>query len=120
MNPFMPRGAGPLVSVLIPSRGRLSGLLQAIDSLWSLAEDKSLVEFLIKIDDDDHETIDGVMALRERTAGVLALSAMVSPRGNGYRDLHHWVNSLAAQACGDWLFVFNDDSKMATQTRGTA
>jgi len=73
------------------------------------------VELLVKVDDGDRETVDGIMALRERTAGALALSVLVSPRGNGYRDLHHWVNSLAAHAKGDWLFVFNDDSKMTTQ-----
>ena len=54
---FFQRGEGPLVSVLLPTRGRVDGLRIAIDSLHSLAEGKFNIEYLLKIDDDDADTI---------------------------------------------------------------
>ena len=43
--PFFPRGEGPLVSILLPTRGRPDHLLSAVRSLWDLAYDKSNLEF---------------------------------------------------------------------------
>jgi 2-polyprenyl-3-methyl-5-hydroxy-6-metoxy-1,4-benzoquinol methylase len=100
----------PLVSVLIPTRGRPAQLCQAISSIYDLAQDKSLVEFILKIDDDDLETIECAKNL----ASALPLKAIVSPRGNGYHDMHTWVNTMSEAATGDWLFLFNDDARMAT------
>ena len=60
---ILKRGRGPLVSILIPTRGRSSSLCVAIDSLYSLAFDKSSIEFLLKVDDDDVETIETIKRL---------------------------------------------------------
>jgi hypothetical protein len=38
----------------------------------------------------------------------------VSPRGNGYKDLHVWLNAMAGIAKGDWLLVWNDDARILT------
>lgn len=108
MSGFL-RGPGPLVSVLIPTRGRKDWLLQAIDSLWSLAHDQKWLELVLKVDDDDAETIEVAKRL------PIPVKMIVSPRGNGYLDMHLWVNQMAAVAEGDWLFLFNDDARMATE-----
>lgn len=108
---MFPRDDGPLVSVLIPTRGRPKHLCEAIDSVYSLAQDKSLIEFILKIDDDYLETIN----VSNRLSAVLPLKVVVSPRGNGYHDMHHWVNDMCAIATGDWLFLFNDDARMTTE-----
>ena len=110
MVPF-PRSQGLFVSVLIPTRGRVPWLLQAVDSVYSLAVNKDQLEFILKVDDDDHDTI----AAAERLAGLVNLRALVSPRGNGYHDMHHWVNQMAGMATGDWLFLINDDVRVITQ-----
>lgn len=104
------RGPGPLASILIPTRGRKQWLCEAIDSVYSLAKDKTLFEFVLKIDDDDVETIE----VSERLAKVLPIKTKISPRGNGYYDMHHWVSDMCDLAEGDWLFLFNDDARMAT------
>lgn len=105
------RGSGPLVSVLLPTRSRSKWLCEAIDSVYSLAKDKSNVEFLLKIDEDDNDTI----ATAEWLSKVLPVKKLISPRGKGYFDIHHWINSLSSMASGDWLFLFNDDARMQTQ-----
>ena len=104
------RGKGPLVSVLLPTRGRVPGLLAAIDSLHSLSKFKS-VEYLLKIDEDDKKTI----ATYESLKKIIPVQAIISPQGRGYRDFHLWINELCELASGDWLYMFNDDALMLCQ-----
>lgn len=104
------RTTNPLVSVLIPTRGRSQLLCEAIDSIYSLTSNKQNVEFLLKIDNDDEETIETA----QRLSFILPLQAWVTDRGAGYADMHLWVNELCARARGDWLFLFNDDARMRT------
>lgn len=108
---MFPRGNGPLVSVLIPTRGRHRWLTEAIDSIYSLAHDKSLIEFIIKADVDDIDTINEIM----RLSNIIPIKTIISPRGRGYLDMHHWVNEMCAISTGDWLYLFNDDTRMTTQ-----
>ncbi len=105
-----PRSDGPLVSVIFPSRGRSSWLRQAIDSLYSLSVNKDQIEYILKVDDDDDETI----ATVEKLAEEIDLRAIVSPRGNGYADIHEWYNEMSKMARGDWILIFNDDCRMVT------
>lgn len=107
-----PRGPGPLVSVLLPTRGRPEHLYQAVASLYTTCKDKALAEFLFKADDDDPATVDLVQGMiRDGLNGRL----FAGPRGRGYLDMHCWVNDMAREARGDWLFLWNDDARMATQ-----
>jgi len=105
------RGNGPLVSILLPTRGRPQWLRESIDSLYSLAQDKSCMEFILKVDDDDKETIETARQLSE----ILPLKFIISSKGAGYFDMHHWVNDMSKLATGDWLFLFNDDAVMQTE-----
>jgi hypothetical protein len=109
---FFPRGNGPLVSVLLPTRGRRDHRRQAIDSCHGTAHDPSLLEFLLKVDDDDAETL-AVLPDLVRKYGP-CLEVMVSPRGNRYLDFHRWINELAESSTGDWLLLWNDDARMLT------
>lgn len=99
------------VSILLPTRGRAKWLCEAIDSVYSLAYNKSSLEFILKVDDDDIETIQ----LVERLSEMIPLRAIVSPRGNGFKDMHIWVNDMCKLARGEWIFLFNDDARMVTE-----
>lgn len=105
------RGSGPLVSVLMPTRGRSQWLCESVDSLYSLAQDPSCIEFLFKVDSDDSETLETI----SRMGKVLPCTTLISPRGSGYMELNKFINALSGLAKGDWLFIFNDDAKMITQ-----
>lgn len=107
-----PRGPGPLVSVLYPTRGHPKQLAQAVDGLYSLAADKRSLEFVFKTDADDPAT--QMEVNRFATLG-LAVTHLNSPRGLGYADMHHWVNWMAKSARGDWLIIWNDDVRVLTQ-----
>lgn len=108
MNQFFPRGPGPLVSVLFPTRGRPETLGRALGSLVGNATEPGQVEILLKVDDDDLDTITFLKDYIPVCRSVV--KAFVTPRGRGYLDIHHWLNALAAESTGDWLFVFNDDA----------
>lgn len=112
---YFPRGDGPLVSVIIPSRGNPNGLCATIDSFYSLAKDKSSVEFVLKIDDDDIETV----KICEKIKQLIDVKVVISPRGRGWLDTHEWVNKLALQSKADWLFYAHDDVVLASGTEGT-
>ena len=106
-----PRGSGPLVSVLLPTRARPDHLYQAVASLFANCQDRELVEYLIKADDDDLPTLD---LARGMIQDGLNGKLLVGPRGRGYLDMHEWVNEMAREAQGDWLFLWNDDARIAT------
>lgn len=107
---MFPRGFGPLCSVIIPTRGRPGLLCRAIDSIYSLCRQKNVVEFVLKIDSDDTETI----AVAAKLSETLPCKIIMSCRGDGYYSAHHWYNEMCTLATGDWIFVFNDDAIMIT------
>ena len=111
---FFKRGSGPLVSVILPTRGRPGPLMQAIDSLVSLAQDPGCMEFLFRVDDDDLPTIDTLTSF-QKSFPQFPVKLVIGPRGNGYHDIWKWDNDLASRATGDWLFIFNDDALMRTE-----
>jgi len=98
-----------LASFLLPSRNRVPRLQLSIDSLRSTATDPQCYEVLVRADNDDTLTIDTL-------ANVLdpRVRLFMGDRGRGYLDLHLMINSLAAQARGEFLFLWNDDALMMT------
>lgn len=108
------RGDGPLVSVLLPTRKRPSWLVQSVDSLHSLAKDQMQIEYIFKIDDDDQETVQLVNQMR-KLLPPNGVKVIVSPRGEGFYDMHNWVNQMSKMATGDWQLLWNDDAIMKTE-----
>jgi glycosyltransferase involved in cell wall biosynthesis len=110
--PFFPKTPNtPLISVLIPTRKRTKPLIDSINSVLEMSSDRSWIEFVIKVDEDDAETIDIVNQL---LATDLLVKLVVSPRGNGYSDMPRYVNEMCQVASGDWFFFFNDDAIITT------
>ena len=95
-----------MISVLIPSRGRPQELEAAVRSLIRRAADPESIEILIAADRDDQPTIDAACQMR--------VDLYIMPERWGYPGLHLYYNELASHAVGDWIFVFNDDTRMCT------
>lgn len=104
------RGTGPLVSILLPTRGRPHFLYGALDSLFTLAHRPDQLEVLLKVDEDDKETQEACHHISTK----FPVRVFVSPRGRGYLDIHLWQNQMTEYATGDWIFIFNDDARMLT------
>lgn len=109
------RGPGPLLSVLIPTRGRPRQLWDAVDSLLRGMEDPRQIEFLLKCDDDDQPTLDMLERLGEglKQHGS-CLKVDISPRGRGYADIGTHLDYLASQSCGDFIVNWIDDARLLT------
>lgn len=91
----------PTLSVILPSRGRLDGLMRAIGSFHHPE-----VEIIVRIDrdDNDYAYCCGEIYLQPNVRLV------VGDRLGGYKDLYLMSNECAKLATGDFLMVFNDDA----------
>ena len=107
----------PLISILMPTRKRVELARASLASLLDKATDPSCMEILIAYDDDDqhsHDFFTGSDWEGFISGYGCSATATRSPR-YGYRDLHKYLNDLAAQAQGKWIFFWTDDTLMETQ-----
>ena len=104
------------ITVLLPTRGRPQVLETSIQSLIDRASNPKDIEIMLGIDEDDKETTDYVKAKIApylQNAGVEARANIFKPIG--YENLHNYVNTLAGNGTGEWLFFWNDDGLMVTE-----
>lgn len=99
--------ATPIVTALLPSRGRPDSLTASIHSLRKKAARSDRVEIIVGADPDDANTA--------ITALGLAVPCWIAPRRYGYSRLNEYFNKLAEYAKGDWLLLWNDDARMETE-----
>jgi hypothetical protein len=103
------------ITILLPTRGRTDVLKRSLESLLSKARNTSRLELLLGIDEDDigtKEYIQTEIVSLLKEAGVDCRANVFKPLG--YENLHVYVNTLAANATGEWLFFWNDDGVMVT------
>lgn len=94
----------PLVSAIIPTRKRVPRLIKTIDSLLREADDKSCVEVVLKIDNDDQIT-----QKEFPFADYPMVKKVFSDRGRGYGEMGRFVTEACAGATGEWSFLIDDD-----------
>ena len=100
-----------LVSVLVPSRGRVEQLKKSLESLLAtcdLALGKQL-EIIIRIDNDDRETENFLLSHPQ-----LFTTMIHGHREKGRADLHHMYNEMCRLARGRFFFMWSDDATMLT------
>jgi len=105
-----------IISVLLPTRGRKEVLKSSLEGLVSKANNPEKLELLLGIDEDD----EGIREYIEQEIAPMLKEHRVECRANifkplGYENLHVYVNTLAGNATGDWLFFWNDDGVMVTE-----
>lgn len=104
------------ISVILPTRGRTEVLKKSIMTLVDNAKDPQSFEILLGLDEDDNKIIDYI---KSDIAPILQ-TQKIETRANifkplGYENLHIYVNTLAGNANGDWIFFWNDDCLMETE-----
>lgn len=103
------------IAVLLPTRGRTTGLTDSVTSIVGRAENRDQIQFIFGFDDDDTvglEHFEGVIQPFLDDHDV-AYEAQVFA-SMGYEGLNRYYNHLAKSADADWLFVWNDDATMET------
>jgi hypothetical protein len=104
------------VAVLLPTRGRTTGLTDSVTSIVSFAQDRTKIQILFGFDEDDAVGLDhfeNVIRPFLDDHDVDYEAQMFESLG--YEGLNHYYNHLAKSADADWLFVWNDDAVMETQ-----
>jgi len=103
----------PLVSVLLPTRGRPQALIESVTSLHETAGDGKSFEILYAVDDDDQvPTLEAWDQIMSGLGG--RHRPLIFQERHGYANLHEYVNQLATMADGRWLMLWNDDAVMQT------
>lgn len=104
------------ISILLPTRRRTDWLRRSLMSLVDNATDPKRLEFRLAFDDDDTETAEWFLknvAPDLDRAGCI-YTVMQFPR-LGYTRLNEYVNALAKDAQGRWLFFYGDDGIVHTK-----
>lgn len=97
----------PLISILIPSRKRFSKLIACITSIVAATKEDDY-EILLRLDDDDADTLKHVHLLPNRPH----LRIEVGPREQGYGSISKFVEEMERAAYGTWIWQGNDDMRV--------
>lgn len=104
------------VAVLLPTRGRTTGLTDSVTSIVTFAQDRTKIQILFGFDEDDAVGLDHFENVIQPFLDDhdVDYEAQVF-ESMGYEGLNQYYNHLAKSADADWLFVWNDDAVMETQ-----
>lgn len=101
--------SAPVVSVLIPTRGRVARLEKTLAALWAKATDPTRVEIIVHVHEDDPET----RAWAERRDKRVRM--VMSDTAGGYGSVYKYINALASVSDGDWLMTMSDEYTILTE-----
>jgi len=109
-------GPNKRISVLLPTRGRAELSFKSLKTLWDTVSDKTDIEYLIALDDDDQTSIDYYesTAIPYMEENGIEYQVHVVPRW-GYAQLNTYINYLGQQASGRWIMFWNDDAIMESK-----
>jgi hypothetical protein len=109
MNPI-------LISVLLPTRNRVSLVQRSVQSLLSLSQCPESIEIVTAYDDDDTASVDYFTG--SKWPALLdsygALGRACCCPSWGYSGLHRYYTEIAKRSHGRWLMIWNDDAVMLT------
>jgi hypothetical protein len=105
------------ISVILPSRKRLQGLNDILFSILSKADpDNVNFEVIVKVDFDDHETIDYI---KNWNNDFVNITFLVNSRREGWLNMVDFVENMIDVAKGKWILNVNDDVIFDTQNWNT-
>ena len=96
----------PLLTLLLPTRGRNKYAKDVIDSYFDLSNNTDTLQIIVKTDHDDE------FDFKYNHPNVIILK---SDRLNGYPSLHTFANYMLKLATGTWISLGNDDALMRTK-----
>lgn len=107
-----------LCSICIPSRKRPEGLRLCIEQIAACTSKPDRVEFIVRADEDDIETISFLDDTFE-IHGCL-IEPIIGPRLQcDYADMvSNLLMECIAVARGRWIWIMNDDAGVMPQSRG--
>ena len=99
-----------MISILLPTRKRFKYLEASVTSLLETSNKTDNIEILFLFDDDDKETIEMFNSWDKNFNYKHIITERL-----GYAGMHEYNNMLAEISTGDWIFLWNDDSRMVSK-----
>ena len=101
------------VSILLTSRAAPRTLLLTLCNLLGMCAKPELLEFVVRLDDDDEAYPEYVHLLKGfRTFGVVV--KIVVGKGKGYAGLQSYYEDCYRESTGDLLLLFGHEARMLT------
>jgi hypothetical protein len=94
---------------MIPTRLRAAVLQETIDSYLSRADNTDRIEVIVRVHDDDPETLEWVKT-RDKKIRVI-----IGDTEDSYGSTFKFINCMAAVSNGDWLWPGADDHRLLSQ-----
>lgn len=104
-----------LASILIPSRKRITYLIDSIESFYKTCSKRNYKNFeaIVCLDFDDTETIE---QFHNYSHNKKFIKTIVSTERYGYDNLNKYFEDAYKISCGKWLIPWNDDAKMLSKS----
>lgn len=99
----------PICSVMMPTCRRLQSMLRTVASFLELAKDPGRVEIIVRVHQDDPETMAWALG---KPNGV---RVVMGDTEEGYGSIDKFINCMAAVSNGDWLWPAGDDHTMLSK-----
>ena len=110
-----------LVSVCYPTRGRIENLKRCIDSVLSTVTKPERIEHVLRVDNDDQETLDAlkeiVPSIHTRGSTIKVLSGPRIP-GDFARAFAAMFTECCNRAKGRWIFQLSSDCGVMPESKG--
>jgi len=99
------------ISMLMPTRERFDLFCGSINSLFENCENVDNFEVLVALDNDDIDTINKIknFIIDKPNIKIFLFERQY------YRGLNHYYNELTTHSSGEYLFLWNDDSKIISK-----
>lgn len=98
-------------SLIVPTRNRIPELKRFLQSVRDTVNDKTQVEVLLAIDEDDHFTLETAKKYRDDQYKDLNITIHIKPYSGQYifvnRDYYNWLAKLSS---GKFIWILGDDT----------
>ena len=102
-----------MISILVPTRERINQLIKSIDTFYEKSSNIDNFEFILGVDNDDIETIDGIKNYisnnNYKNIKLIYFEKL------GYSGLHLYFNELVRHSIGELFWTIADDCECRTE-----
>ena len=103
----------PLVSFLVPSRGRFGQLIGSLASIKLTSPADARIEYLVRLDSDDSKSVHYARDLETLFGARVIIGPPNAPIAHAHglrREISPLYNELSNLATAPWVWIWNDDA----------
>jgi hypothetical protein len=102
-----------MISILVVTRNRVKNLRMFLDSIQETCSDIDHIEVLLRVDDDDTETIEFIENYCKYSNTLI--KSVIGKRGKGYAEMDKMVKEICRISKGKIIYLLNDDAQFVSK-----